>query len=68
MPPTFTFLEIKKLPVLDIHKYRPFMYLTNAELKKEVDLSRELHKKFKNKNRIVNLISQRILSELLKRN
>ena len=68
MTPTFTLEQIIKIPILDIHKHRPFMSLTNAELKRELELSRELHKKFKNRNRMVNIISQRILSELLKRN
>jgi len=68
MPPTFTLEQIKRLPLLDVHKYRPFLTLTDAELKKELVLSRELYKKFKNRNPMVNIISQRILQELLKRN
>ena len=68
MPPTFTLEQIERLPLLDVHKYRPFLTLTDAELKKELVLSRELYKKFKNRNPMVNIISQRILQELLKRN
>ena len=68
MPPLFTLQQIKRIPILDIHKRRPFMNLTDAELKKELELSRELYKHFKNKNPMVNIISQRVLLELLKRN
>ena len=68
MPPTFTRQQIESLSKLDIHKHRPFLTLTDAELKKELVLSRKLYKEFKNRNPMVNIITQRVLQELLKRN